>query len=74
MTDGLIVRARLERLCAAQLLALPAVDGDTLSASGYEAYGRLSPAFALPRGLTAVHNEDFFVEVGCPSPHPCPFS
>ncbi|KZP22923.1 taurine catabolism dioxygenase [Athelia psychrophila] len=42
---------------------LPPVGGDTLWASGYEAYDRLSPPFArFLEGLTAVHNADFFVE------------
>ncbi|KAI1788528.1 hypothetical protein LXA43DRAFT_636798 [Ganoderma leucocontextum] len=40
---------------------LPKVGGDTLWASGYEAYDRLSPAFKrFLEGLTAVHNADFF--------------
>lgn len=42
---------------------LPKVGGDTLWASGYEAYDRLSPAFKrFLEGLTAVHNADYFVE------------
>ncbi|KAJ7579072.1 taurine catabolism dioxygenase [Mycena floridula] len=42
---------------------LPPVGGDTLWASGYEAYDRLSPAFRkFLEGLTAVHNGDFFIE------------
>ncbi|KAF7986710.1 hypothetical protein HWV62_20244 [Athelia sp. TMB] len=42
---------------------LPDVGGDTLWASGYEAYDRLSPAFArFLEGLTAVHTAPFFVE------------
>ncbi|TBU31965.1 taurine catabolism dioxygenase [Dichomitus squalens] len=42
---------------------LPKVGGDTLWASGYEAYDRLSPAFKrFLEGLTAVHNADFFNE------------
>ncbi|KZP12778.1 TauD-domain-containing protein [Athelia psychrophila] len=42
---------------------IPDVGGDTLWASGYEAYDRLSPAFArFLEGLTAVHNADFFVD------------
>ncbi|KAL0952677.1 hypothetical protein HGRIS_006920 [Hohenbuehelia grisea] len=40
---------------------LPQVGGDTLWASGYEAYDRLSAPFQkLLEGLTAVHNADFF--------------
>ncbi|KZS95175.1 taurine catabolism dioxygenase [Sistotremastrum niveocremeum HHB9708] len=40
---------------------LPGVGGDTLWASGYDAYDRLSPAFQkFLEGLTAVHNADFF--------------
>ncbi|ESK83005.1 family taurine [Moniliophthora roreri MCA 2997] len=40
---------------------LPETGGDTLWASGYEAYDRLSPAFQkFLEGLTAVHNADFF--------------
>ncbi|GBE89165.1 Putative alpha-ketoglutarate-dependent sulfonate [Sparassis crispa] len=43
---------------------LPKVGGDTLWASGYEAYDRLSPAYQkFLEGLTAVHNADFFVEI-----------
>jgi len=42
---------------------LPKVGGDTLWASAYEAYDRLSPAYQrFLEGLTAVHNADFFVE------------
>ncbi|KAL0576008.1 hypothetical protein V5O48_005975 [Marasmius crinis-equi] len=42
---------------------LPETGGDTLWASGYEAYDRLSPAFQrFLEGLTAVHNADFFSE------------
>ncbi|KAG6833332.1 hypothetical protein H0H87_008508 [Tephrocybe sp. NHM501043] len=42
---------------------LPDVGGDTLWASGYEAYDRLSPAFAkFLEGLTAVHHADSFIE------------
>jgi len=42
---------------------LPAVGGDTLWASGYEAYDRLSPTLrTFLEGLTALHNADFFVE------------
>ncbi|KAM7186873.1 hypothetical protein V8F20_011227 [Naviculisporaceae sp. PSN 640] len=40
------------------------VGGDTLWASGYEAYDRLSPAFQkLAEGLTAVHHQPNFVKV-----------
>ncbi|KZT40928.1 taurine catabolism dioxygenase [Sistotremastrum suecicum HHB10207 ss-3] len=40
---------------------LPEVGGDTLWASGYDAYDRLSPAMQkFLEGLTAVHNADFF--------------
>ncbi|KIY72057.1 taurine catabolism dioxygenase TauD TfdA [Cylindrobasidium torrendii FP15055 ss-10] len=40
---------------------LPPVGGDTLWASAYEAYDRLSPAFqTFLEGLEAVHNADFF--------------
>ncbi|KAL1672807.1 hypothetical protein EV122DRAFT_271259 [Schizophyllum commune] len=42
---------------------LPKVGGDTLWASAYEAYDRLSPAYRkFLEGLTAVHNADFFNE------------
>ncbi|KAK1215836.1 hypothetical protein PQX77_021537 [Marasmius sp. AFHP31] len=42
---------------------VPETGGDTLWASGYEAYDRLSPAFQrFLEGLTAVHNADFFIE------------
>ncbi|KAH7908154.1 hypothetical protein BJ138DRAFT_1158368 [Hygrophoropsis aurantiaca] len=42
---------------------LPSVGGDTLWASGYEAYDRLSPHYrTFLEGLTAVHSADFFVE------------
>ncbi|KAK7438610.1 hypothetical protein VKT23_017944 [Stygiomarasmius scandens] len=42
---------------------LPPVGGDTLWASGYEAYDRLSPAFQkFLEGLTAVHDGNFFVD------------
>jgi len=41
---------------------IPDVGGDTLWASGYEAYDRLSPAYQkFLEGLTAVHNADVFV-------------
>ncbi|KAH7921681.1 taurine catabolism dioxygenase [Leucogyrophana mollusca] len=43
---------------------LPKVGGDTLWASGYEAYDRLSPAYQkFLEGLTAIHNADFFIEM-----------
>ncbi|KAL1741167.1 hypothetical protein HDZ31DRAFT_46027 [Schizophyllum fasciatum] len=42
---------------------LPKCGGDTLWASAYEAYDRLSPAYrTFLEGLTAVHNADFFNE------------
>ncbi|KAI0049117.1 taurine catabolism dioxygenase, partial [Auriscalpium vulgare] len=42
---------------------LPSVGGDTLWASGYEAYDRLSPTFkAFLEGLTARHDGSFFVK------------
>ncbi|RDB21778.1 Alpha-ketoglutarate-dependent taurine dioxygenase [Hypsizygus marmoreus] len=42
---------------------IPEVGGDTLWASGYEAYDRLSPAYQrFLEGLTAVHNADTFIE------------
>ncbi|KZM19976.1 uncharacterized protein EKO05_0003390 [Ascochyta rabiei] len=42
---------------------LPATGGDTLWASGYEIYDRLSPAIrALLEGLTATHDAKFFLE------------
>ncbi|PPQ65524.1 hypothetical protein CVT26_000481 [Gymnopilus dilepis] len=41
---------------------IPEVGGDTLWASAYEAYDRLSPAYQkFLEGLTAVHNADVFV-------------
>jgi alpha-ketoglutarate-dependent taurine dioxygenase len=40
------------------------VGGDTLWASGYEAYDRLSPAFrTFLEGLTAEHDGNFFHNV-----------
>lgn len=40
---------------------LPETGGDTLWASGYEVYDRLSPAYQkFLEGLNAVHNADFF--------------
>ncbi|KAI0263576.1 hypothetical protein BC834DRAFT_924884 [Gloeopeniophorella convolvens] len=46
-----------------KLHTLPAVGGDTLWASGYEAYDRLSPAFQrFLEGLTALHDGNFFVK------------
>ncbi|THU90611.1 taurine catabolism dioxygenase [Dendrothele bispora CBS 962.96] len=42
---------------------LPPVGGDTLWASGYEAYDRLSPAFRkFLEGLTAVHDGNYFID------------
>ncbi|KAJ7853707.1 hypothetical protein B0H14DRAFT_781406 [Mycena olivaceomarginata] len=42
---------------------LPAVGGDTLWASGYEAYDKLSPAYQkFLEGLTAVHDGSGFVK------------
>lgn len=42
---------------------LPATGGDTLWASGYEIYDRLSPAMAsFLEGLTATHDAKFFLE------------
>lgn len=42
---------------------LPATGGDTLWASGYEIYDRLSPALQqMLEGLTATHDARFFIE------------
>ncbi|KAF9690815.1 hypothetical protein EKO04_011089 [Ascochyta lentis] len=42
---------------------LPATGGDTLWASGYEIYDRLSPAIrTMLEGLTATHDAKFFLE------------
>lgn len=42
---------------------LPATGGDTLWASGYEIYDRLSPAIrTLLEGLTATHDAKFFLD------------
>jgi len=42
---------------------LPATGGDTLWASGYEVYDRLSPAMQrFLEGLTATHDAKFFLE------------
>ncbi|KAJ3920380.1 hypothetical protein F5877DRAFT_38248 [Lentinula edodes] len=42
---------------------LPPVGGDTLWASGYEAYDKLSPALQkFLEGLTAVHSGEIFIE------------
>jgi alpha-ketoglutarate-dependent taurine dioxygenase len=42
---------------------LPATGGDTLWASGYEVYDRLSPAMqTFLEGLTATHDAKFFLE------------
>lgn len=44
--------------------------GDTLWASGYEAYDRLSPAWRrMAEGLTATHRDDVLLEIGKESPH-----
>ncbi|KAF9441680.1 TauD-domain-containing protein [Macrolepiota fuliginosa MF-IS2] len=46
-----------------KLHTLPPVGGDTLWASGYEAYDRLSPAYQkFLEGLTATHDGKFFYE------------
>jgi len=42
---------------------LPATGGDTLWASGYEIYDRLSPALrTMLEGLTATHDAKFFLD------------
>jgi alpha-ketoglutarate-dependent taurine dioxygenase len=42
---------------------LPSTGGDTLWASGYEAYNRLSPSMQIfLEGLTATHDAKFFLE------------
>lgn len=42
---------------------LPATGGDTLWASGYEIYDRLSPAMrTFLEGLTATHDAKFFLD------------
>lgn len=42
---------------------LPPTGGDTLWASGYEAYDRLSPPMQkMLEGLTATHDAKFFLE------------
>ncbi|KAF9444322.1 taurine catabolism dioxygenase [Macrolepiota fuliginosa MF-IS2] len=47
-----------------KLHTLPPVGGDTLWASGYEAYDRLSPAYQkFLEGLTATHDGNFFHEL-----------
>ncbi|ORY27901.1 taurine dioxygenase [Naematelia encephala] len=47
-----------------QIRTLPSVGGDTLWASAYEAYDRLSPAYkTFLEGLTATHRGDGFVEI-----------
>ncbi|KAJ6558282.1 hypothetical protein B0H19DRAFT_1150666 [Mycena capillaripes] len=58
-----------------KLHTLPAVGGDTLWASGYEAYDKLSPAYQkFLEGLTAVHDGSGFVkyakELGLPINEP----
>ncbi|KAG7528254.1 hypothetical protein FFLO_06286 [Filobasidium floriforme] len=46
-----------------QIRTFPAVGGDTLWASAYEAYDRLSPYYQkFLEGLTAFHSAPFFVE------------
>ncbi|EIN08259.1 taurine catabolism dioxygenase [Punctularia strigosozonata HHB-11173 SS5] len=48
-----------------KLHTLPRVGGDTLWASGYEAYDRLSPKMrSFLEGLTAIHDGSFFHKVG----------
>ncbi|KAI5845345.1 TfdA family taurine catabolism dioxygenase TauD [Tricharina praecox] len=48
----------------------PATGGDTLWASGYEVYDRLSPSFrAYLETLSAVHNADRFKEVAAARGH-----
>ncbi|KAJ7458749.1 taurine catabolism dioxygenase [Mycena galericulata] len=43
---------------------IPEVGGDTLWASGYSAYDKLSPAFAgFLEGLTAIHSAQYFVSM-----------
>ncbi|KAJ6518198.1 taurine catabolism dioxygenase [Mycena vitilis] len=45
-----------------KMRTLPQVGGDTLWASGYEAYNKFSPVFArFLEGLTALHSAQFFV-------------
>ncbi|KAJ6589500.1 taurine catabolism dioxygenase [Mycena capillaripes] len=45
-----------------KMRTVPEVGGDTLWASGYEAYDKLSPTFArFLEGLTAIHSAEFFV-------------
>ncbi|KAF7334647.1 Taurine catabolism dioxygenase [Mycena venus] len=47
-----------------KMRTIPEVGGDTLWASGYEAYDKLSPAFAkFLEGLTAIHSADFFLPI-----------
>jgi alpha-ketoglutarate-dependent taurine dioxygenase len=47
-----------------QMTTLPETGGDTLWASAYEAYDRLSPSFRKTlEGLTATHDSPRFVEV-----------
>jgi len=46
-----------------KLHILPPLGGDTLWASGYEAYDRLSPAYQkFLESLTAVHDGNFFID------------
>ncbi|KAJ7694826.1 TfdA family taurine dioxygenase [Mycena rosella] len=45
-----------------KMCTIPSVGGDTLWASGYEAYDKLSPTFAkFLEGLTAIHSAQYFV-------------
>ncbi|KAJ7086825.1 taurine catabolism dioxygenase TauD TfdA [Mycena belliarum] len=47
-----------------KMVTIPEVGGDTLWASGYEAYDKLSPAFArFLEGLTAVHSGEYFISM-----------
>lgn len=47
-----------------QIRTLPEVGGDTLWASAYEAYDRLSPAMQkILEGLTALHRGDIFLQL-----------
>ncbi|WWC69056.1 uncharacterized protein I206_102992 [Kwoniella pini CBS 10737] len=47
-----------------QIRELPKVGGDTLWASAYEAYDRLSPAYkTLLEGLTATHTGQGFIDI-----------
>ncbi|KAL0568960.1 hypothetical protein V5O48_013014 [Marasmius crinis-equi] len=47
-----------------KMRTLPEVGGDTLWASGYSAYDKLSPAFArFLEGLTAIHSGEYFLPI-----------